>query len=266
MNRWRSRPAPGRRFAGKGNRSMKVIIVGGVAGGASCAARLRRLDEGRRNPHGGARTLRFLRELRAALPCRRRHQGGGEPPGRDRGAFPRALRHRCAHELRGNRNFAQREKGQAARRAHRRGERARLRQVGAVAGRGVDPPAAAGDRPSGNLPCPHRARRPADQRMDRVAPHRGRSQAPRGGRWRRLHRPGDGREPRASRLRGDGRGVGRAGSDAGRRGIRPRRRGPPREAWRQACAERRRGRVRARRRERAQGARRNPARPTAQTS
>lgn len=25
---------------------MKVIIVGGVAGGASCAARLRRLDEG----------------------------------------------------------------------------------------------------------------------------------------------------------------------------------------------------------------------------
>jgi hypothetical protein len=26
-------------------RNMKVIIVGGVAGGASCAARLRRLDE-----------------------------------------------------------------------------------------------------------------------------------------------------------------------------------------------------------------------------
>ena len=28
-----------------GGRPMKVIIVGGVAGGASCAARLRRLDE-----------------------------------------------------------------------------------------------------------------------------------------------------------------------------------------------------------------------------
>ena len=27
--------------------TMKVIIVGGVAGGASCAARLRRLDEKR---------------------------------------------------------------------------------------------------------------------------------------------------------------------------------------------------------------------------
>jgi choline dehydrogenase-like flavoprotein len=29
----------------KGENTMKVIIVGGVAGGASCAARLRRLDE-----------------------------------------------------------------------------------------------------------------------------------------------------------------------------------------------------------------------------
>ena len=28
-----------------GGNPMKVIIVGGVAGGASCAARLRRLDE-----------------------------------------------------------------------------------------------------------------------------------------------------------------------------------------------------------------------------
>lgn len=27
------------------NKNMKVIVVGGVAGGASCAARLRRLDE-----------------------------------------------------------------------------------------------------------------------------------------------------------------------------------------------------------------------------
>ena len=35
--------------------TMKVIIVGGVAGGASCAARLRRLDESARDPPGGAR-------------------------------------------------------------------------------------------------------------------------------------------------------------------------------------------------------------------
>jgi NADPH-dependent 2,4-dienoyl-CoA reductase/sulfur reductase-like enzyme/rhodanese-related sulfurtransferase len=32
-------------YESKGERTMKVIIVGGVAGGASCAARLRRLDE-----------------------------------------------------------------------------------------------------------------------------------------------------------------------------------------------------------------------------
>ena len=62
---------------------------------------------------------------------------------------------------------------------HRRGERAFLRQAGAVAGRRVHPPAAAGDRPSGHLPRAHRARRAPDQRMDRVAPHRGRNESPR---------------------------------------------------------------------------------------
>ena len=51
---------------------MKVIIVGGVAGGASCAARLRRLDEKAEILMVETRALCVLRELRASLPCRGR--------------------------------------------------------------------------------------------------------------------------------------------------------------------------------------------------
>jgi NADPH-dependent 2,4-dienoyl-CoA reductase/sulfur reductase-like enzyme/rhodanese-related sulfurtransferase len=40
-----SRHERGRIYSKAGTRRMKVVIVGGVAGGASCAARLRRLDE-----------------------------------------------------------------------------------------------------------------------------------------------------------------------------------------------------------------------------
>ena len=178
MSGWRSGPAPGRCFARKREQvheshhrrwSGRRRIL--------CRAPSQARRE-RRNPDGGAGALRFLRELRAALPCRRRHQGGGEPAGRNRGDVPRPLRHRCAHGLRGDRNSAQGEKGQAARRAHRRGGRAFLRQAGSVARRRVHPPAAAGDRPSGHLPCPHSARRAPDQRMDRIAPHRGREESP----------------------------------------------------------------------------------------
>ncbi len=51
---------------------MKIIIVGGVAGGASCAARLRRLDEKAEILMVETRTLCFVRELRTALSCWRR--------------------------------------------------------------------------------------------------------------------------------------------------------------------------------------------------
>lgn len=50
---------------------MKVIIVGGVAGGASCAARLARLDESLRFSWFVARPVCVVRELRVALPRRR---------------------------------------------------------------------------------------------------------------------------------------------------------------------------------------------------
>ena len=45
---------------------MKVVIIGGVAGGASCAARLRRLDEKAEILLVGARRLRILCKLRLA--------------------------------------------------------------------------------------------------------------------------------------------------------------------------------------------------------
>ena len=46
---------------------MKVIIVGGVAGGASCAARLRRLDEKAQILMVERRPVCLVRELRAAV-------------------------------------------------------------------------------------------------------------------------------------------------------------------------------------------------------
>ena len=60
---------------------MKVIIVGGVAGGASCAARLRRLDEKAEILMVERGPVRVLCELRAALPRRRRDCERIEPAG-----------------------------------------------------------------------------------------------------------------------------------------------------------------------------------------
>ena len=73
---------------------MKVVIVGGVAGGASCAARLRRLDEKakivmvERGP--------YVSYANCGLPY---HVGGViekiEPPGRKRASFARPSRSTC---------------------------------------------------------------------------------------------------------------------------------------------------------------------------
>ena len=45
----------------------RVLIVGGVAGGASCAARLRRLDESVEISDVRSRSVRLVRELRSAV-------------------------------------------------------------------------------------------------------------------------------------------------------------------------------------------------------
>ena len=54
-----------RKEKGGTGRMKKVVIIGGVAGGASCAARLRRLDETAQHRILGARGVHLLRELRA---------------------------------------------------------------------------------------------------------------------------------------------------------------------------------------------------------
>ncbi len=88
---------------------MKVIIVGGVAGGASCAARLRRLDEKaeiimvERGP--------YVSYANCGLPYHisGRHSEGIEPPGCQRADLPRPFRNRRKNELRGDLHLAQKK-------------------------------------------------------------------------------------------------------------------------------------------------------------
>ena len=148
---------------------MKVIIVGGVAGGASCAARLRRLDEKaeilmvERGP--------YVSYANCGLPY---HVGGViqkevEPPwSRTRDTFRAQFADRCADALRGHRDLAGQEDRRAAQRRDRRGDDRVLRQARAVARRAVDPPAAARHRSAGNLPGADRAGRAGHPRVDRT--------------------------------------------------------------------------------------------------
>ena len=130
---------------------MKVIIVGGVAGGASCAARLRRLDEKaeilmvERGP--------YVSYANCGLPY---HVGGviekeSSLLVANEQTVPHPVRHRCAHPLRGHRDFAEGKHRQTAGCRHRRGHHACLRQIGAVAWRRFGPPAVAGHRPAGHF-------------------------------------------------------------------------------------------------------------------
>jgi len=52
----------------------KILIVGGVAGGASCAARMRRLDESAEIIMF-ERRIYFIRQLQSTLLYRRHDQG-----------------------------------------------------------------------------------------------------------------------------------------------------------------------------------------------
>ena len=131
----------------------RVLIVGGVAGGASCAARLRRLDEEAeivlfdRGPHVSfancglpyfvGNVIADERSLLVASPE----------------LFPRALRHRRADAPRGDgdRPGAPHDPRARPRRSGGRRARRALRCAGALAGRGADPPAAARHRSAGHL-------------------------------------------------------------------------------------------------------------------
>ena len=228
---------------------MKVIIVGGVAGGASCAARLRRLDEQaeivmvERGP--------YVSYANCGLPY---HVGSVIEHESDLlVASPEVFRRHFNVDCRtGCEAIGISPRGQdraAARRRDRRRHHRVLRQARAVAGRAVGTPAAARHRPSGHLRGAHRARRAGDPRVDRTRyelPRRdgevlglpdGAAADARGGGRRRVHRLGDGREPRAPRVRRHGDRDGRSGARSARPGVRPTRGGLPRAA-RRPCRRR----------------------------
>ena len=123
---------------------MKVIIVGGVAGGASCAARLRRLDEKaeiimvERGP--------YVSYANCGLPY---HVGGviekeSSLLVASEQHFRGAFRYRCADQLRGHRHLAEEKDRGPAQCQDRRGHDRVLRQAGAVARGAFGPSAAAG--------------------------------------------------------------------------------------------------------------------------
>ena len=193
---------------------MKVIIIGGVAGGASCAARLRRLDENaeivmvERGP--------YVSYANCGLPY---HVGGVIPEGIEllvatadtfKALFKVDARTMCeAIAIAGKKN--RRPQGPGDRRGHHR----ILRQAGPVAGRAVDPAAAARNRPAGHLRGQNGAGRPGNPsvagqryaifvRDEPLFRHPGRpAENPRGGCGRRIYRAGDGGKPGPSRLRRD---------------------------------------------------------------
>ena len=223
---------------------MKVIIVGGVAGGASCAARLRRLDEKaeilmvERGP--------YVSYANCGLPyhvvgC---HPGGVEPAGGDRADVPRRLR------------VDVRTGCEAVAIAPKK-KTVDLRDVttGEVTTESYDKlvlsPGAAPIRPPlpgidlpGHLLREDRPGRPAHPRV--AAPRRGdedrdglvhghpdRDEAEARGRGRRrVHRPRDGGEPRPPRARGDARREAEPGHAAARPRDGAARRALPREARR----------------------------------
>ena len=102
---------------------MRVVIVGGVAGGMSTATRLRRLDADAE--HHRPRTVRprLVRQLRLALLRRGADRRGGGPHAPDAGAAVRPLPARCAGQRRGRRDRPRR----AHRHRHVRRSRVRRR-------------------------------------------------------------------------------------------------------------------------------------------
>ena len=98
---------------------MKVIIVGGVAGGASCAARLRRLDENaeilmvERGPYVSYANCGLPYYVGGVIARESSLLVATEQTFRD------AVRHRCADALRGNPHFAEGEDRGTAEYGHR---------------------------------------------------------------------------------------------------------------------------------------------------
>ena len=141
---------------------MKVIIVGGVAGGASCAARLRRLDEKaeilmvERGP--------YVSYANCGLPY---HVGGViEKESSLLVATEQMFRAMFAIDVRTNCEaisiFAEEQDRGPAQCQDRRGHDRILRQARALARSAFGPSASARNRSAGDLPCADRAGRADD--------------------------------------------------------------------------------------------------------
>ncbi len=190
----------------------RVLIVGGVAGGASCAARLRRMDE-------QAEIFIFERTGDVSFAnCGLPYYIGGAIADRKRllVATPERFRDffnievRTRHEVR---SIDRQNQTIEVRKSRHRGHgRRALRRPGARPRRRAGAAAAAGHRPAGHLHRPQHGRHRSDLRLDRPS-----SDRPRGRRRRRLHRSGNGRKPQPSRHHRHAAGACRSGHAASRR-------------------------------------------------
>ena len=130
---------------------MKVIIIGGVAGGASCAARLRRMDERaeilmvERGP--------YVSYANCGLP----YHVGGVIPEESSLLVATEQRFRAFYEVEARTRCEAIAISPKAKTVDLRNlatgdvTTESVRQAGALAGRGPDPAAAAGHRPPGDL-------------------------------------------------------------------------------------------------------------------
>ena len=127
---------------------MKVIIVGGVAGGASCAARLRRLDEKadilmvERGPYVSYANCGLPYHVSGVIAEESSLLVATEQ------MFRAVFNVEVADAVRGDRHLAEEEDRRAEEPGDRRGDDRILRQARAVTRRGPDPAAASRHRPA----------------------------------------------------------------------------------------------------------------------
>ena len=219
-----------------------------------------------RDPDGGARPLRVVRELRSAVSHLGRDRRRIEPARRERADVSRHVQDRRADELRGGLDLAEEEDRGPAQRRDRRGDEGVLRQAGALARRALGAPAASRYRLARNLPGANGAGRPEDPRVDgtrhrvpdghvQLLGHAVRqARAPCRGDRRRVHRTRDRGEPDPCRIRGDAGRDARSAPRSARSRARPARRGAREKAWPAPRTRRRRGRLQAARKRRARSA------------
>ena len=110
---------------------LRIVIVGGVAGGASAATRARRLAEDASIVLFERGPVCVLRQLRAALPHGRRHPGALTAPDADAGEPQRPVRHGRADAYRSGGHRTGRQGGGGPQPEDRQGVRGALRCPGA---------------------------------------------------------------------------------------------------------------------------------------